>query len=179
MKILYDTSLVYKRGYLEEEFFVTSRARATMTSTPASLKKTRRSAEVGAFDVGRPPPLLWEFPTGSQNFHCVSIYLVRNQAVGGPGPGETGPGASQLYIKDEDRVERPCSPQAFGRRVFCCPSFRGAAGARSVAVEFSASVLAAHRSRVLLSALGESEICFGFWRSGTCCDISSLSCLCT
>ena len=156
-----------------------SRARARLSTTPASLKRTRRSAEVGAFDVGRPPPLHWEVPTGHQETHSVSILQIRNQAVGGPGPGETGPGAMKFFINHEDPVDRPCSPQAFGRRVFCSPYFRAAAGARGVAVENSASVLAAHRSRVLLSAIGESEICFGFWRSGTCCDISSLSCLCT
>ncbi len=137
-----------------------SRARATLNSASASLKKTRRSAEVGAFDVGRPPPLHWEFPTGSQKFHSVSIDLVRNQAVGGPGPGETGHTATRFFVSHEDLVDRPCSPQAFGWRVFCFPSFRGAAGARRAAVENSASVLAAHRSRVVLSAFVGSGICF-------------------
>ena len=139
-----------------------SRARATLNSASASLKRTRRPAEVGAFDVGRPPPLHWEVPTGHQETHSVSILQIRNQAVGGPGPGETGPGAMKFFVNHQDRVSGPCSPQAFGRRVFCSPFFRASAGARGVAAEFSASVLAAHCMRVLLSAIGESEICFEF-----------------
>ena len=139
-----------------------SRARATLNSASASLKKTRRSAEVGAFDVGRPPSFLRGF-TGNQAFHSVSILRVRKQAVGGPGPwpGETGPTAARFFISPQDLVYGPCPPQAFGWRDFCRLYFRANAGTLRVEEETTRAVLAALRFMVLLSAFGESEICFG------------------
>ena len=61
MKVLNDTSPDYMRGSLAKKFQRMSRARAMLNSASASLKRTRRSAEVGAFDDGRPPPLFWRF----------------------------------------------------------------------------------------------------------------------
>ena len=52
------TSLDYMRGSLAKENLLMSKARATLNSKSAPEKGTRRHAEVGAFDTGRPPPLL-------------------------------------------------------------------------------------------------------------------------
>jgi len=178
-KILDGTSLDHMRGSLALEFSVMSRARARLNSKVALLKRTRRPAEVVAFDVGRPPPLHWTVPTGNQVFCSVSSLPVRNQAGGGPGPGESGHTVTRFYLRHQGSVYRPCSPQAYGRRGFCCPYFRATAGARRVPVEYSNPVLAAHRGMVKLSAIGVSEISFRSRSSVMCCDISHLMCLCT
>ena len=167
------------RGSLAEEVLVMSRARARFDSMQAPLKRSRRYAEVGAFDGGRPPPLHWTVPTGNQNTHSVSNLLVRHQAVGGPGDGETGSTHFKISLKQGVSHSSPCSPQAFGWRVFYWPNFRVAAGARRAPFAYSAPVLAAHWGRFVLSALGEIGICFRSRRGEKHCDTRSLMCSCT
>ena len=173
------TSLVYMRGSLAEKFLVMSRARARFDLKQAPLKRSRRFAEVGAFDGGRPPPLHWAVPTGNQKIHSISTLLVRHQAVGGPGDGETGSTHFIISLKQGVSHSSPCSPRAFGWRVFYWPNFRGTVGARRVPFKYSAPVLAAHWGRFVLSAFGESGICFRSRHGEKQRDTRSLMCSCT
>ncbi len=90
-----------------------------------------------------------KFPTGNQIFYDVSFFPVSNQAVGGPGPGETGYREKEVILDHQDSVYRPCSPQAYVGRVLCCPYFRIEYGARIVAVKISVQRFAARIGMVL------------------------------